>query len=364
MRICLLIPGPLSFTSGGYLYDRHLVEFLRRQGHQVDVASLRPRPYAASLLANLDSRLPRPLELGGYDALLQDELAHPSLFAANAGIRKRLRCPVVSVVHHLLCREPGGRSLFSPVQRAVERRYLESADALVLSSCHARECTRTLLSGLPEHVVAPPGADHAGHALSPHSITQRSDDGPLQLLFVGHVTPRKGLLDSLRTLALIKDVPWELHAAGNIRSDPRYADKVRRFIRQEGLRDRVRILGKVSDEQLQRLYRECHAMYMPFAYEGFGIVFLEAMAAGLPVLARRACGPDEIVRHGENGFLFSPGDHAGPAAKVRELAGDRRRLAAMGLTAGEAFLRHPTWDQSMSRVEAFLAELCRRPGST
>ena len=360
MRICLLIPGSLDAVSGGCLYDRQLVAYLRQLGHRVDVVNLPFRSYAGSLPANLDPRLPRRLARGGYDLLLQDELAHAALFAANPAIRKRLRCPVVPVVHHLFCCEPGQSPLLTPLRRRVERRYLRTADALVLASRHAEQCCRSLLSELPEYVLAPPGADHAGAAAGPEIISNRGrDSDPLKLLFVGNVTARKGLLPALRSLALIPEIAWELHVAGDTRSDPRYMKKARQRVRKWGLSDRVHFRGRVSDSRLQRLYRECHAMYMPYAYEGYGIVFLEALAAGLPVLARQGCGAEEIVRHGENGYLFSPADMDGPATRISELTRYRQRLETMGLAAREAFLRHPSWEQSMDCVEQFLAGLYR-----
>jgi len=364
MRICLLIPGSLDAVSGGCLYDRQLVALLRQRGHQVDVESLPFRSYPGSLPANLDPRLPRRLARGGHDLLLQDELAHAALFTANPAIKQKARCPVVPIVHHLFCCEPEQSPLLAPLRHRMERRYLRTADALVLASRHAEQCCRGLLSGLPEHVLAPPGADHIGPAVTPEHVSRRSDEpGPLKLLFVGNVSARKGLIPALRSLAEIRDTAWELHVAGDLRSAPRYAKAARRCLEQLGLSDRVRLQGRVSDHELRRLYRESHALYMPFAYEGYGIVFLEAMASGLPVLARRGCGAAEIVRHGESGFLLAPEDLDGTAARIRELAGDRERLLAMSHAAREAFLRHPSWEQSMGQVERFLAALCWKNGS-
>jgi len=364
MRICLLIPGSLDAVSGGCLYDRQLVALLRQRGHHVNVESLPLRSYTGSLPVNLDLRLSRRLARGGYHILLQDELAHVALFAANPAIRKRLRCPVVPVVHHLFCCEPEQNPLLAPLRRWIERRYLGTADALVLASRHAAECARDLLTGLPEHVLAPPGADHTGPAVKPELVSSRSrEPGPLKLLFVGHVSARKGLIPALHSLAQIRDTAWELHVAGDTSRDPRYVKKARQYVRKWGLSDRVRFRGRVTDSHLQWLYRECHVLYMPYAYEGYGIVFLEAMAAGLPVLARQGCGAAEIVRHGESGFLIAPGDLDGAAVRIRELAEDRERLPAMSHVAREAFLRHPSWEQSMGRVEGFLSELGRKNGS-
>ncbi len=79
MKLGLVIYGSLDTLSGGYLYDRKLVEYLRAQGDTVEIISLPWRNYAAHLTDNLHFRLPPDLDL-----LIQDELNHPSLISANS----------------------------------------------------------------------------------------------------------------------------------------------------------------------------------------------------------------------------------------------------------------------------------------
>ncbi len=97
MKIGLVIYGSLDALSGGYLYDRKLVEYLRGQGDNVEIISLPWRNYAAHLTDNFHFRLPKSM-----DIMIEDELNHPSLIAANAG---KHFYPVVSLVHHLRCSE-------------------------------------------------------------------------------------------------------------------------------------------------------------------------------------------------------------------------------------------------------------------
>ncbi|MFL7868236.1 MAG: glycosyltransferase family 1 protein, partial [Anaerolineales bacterium] len=79
MKFGLVIYGSLDTLSGGYLYDRKLVEYLRKQGDSVEIISLPWRNYAAHLTDNFHFRLPPDLDL-----LIQDELNHPSLLSANS----------------------------------------------------------------------------------------------------------------------------------------------------------------------------------------------------------------------------------------------------------------------------------------
>src|SRR5512139_3888486 len=100
MHIGLIIYGSLDTLSGGYLYDRKLVEYLRSQRDTVEIISLPWRSYGAHLTDNLWFRLPGhgANRSKKFDILIQDELNHPSLLFAN---RRRHPYPVISLVHHL-----------------------------------------------------------------------------------------------------------------------------------------------------------------------------------------------------------------------------------------------------------------------
>ena len=96
---------------------------------------------------------------------------------------------------------------------------------------------------------------------------------------------------------------------------------------------------------------------MPAQHEGFGIVYLEGMANGLPALASAAGGAVELVTHGQNGYLITPGDTKALAHLIATLNNDRRRLAELGMAAQRTWLAHPTWDEMAERVRAFLLEM-------
>src|SRR6188474_2107419 len=122
MKIGLVIYGSLDTVSGGYLYDRKLVEYLRAQSDTVEIISLPWRNYAAHLTDNLTFRLP-----GNLDILIQDELNHPSLIGAN---QSKHPYPVISLVHHLRCSElrTNWQNAF---YRIIEKKYLNSVDGFI-----------------------------------------------------------------------------------------------------------------------------------------------------------------------------------------------------------------------------------------
>src|SRR6266508_575338 len=145
MRIGLVIYGTLDTMSGGYLYDRKLVEYLRSQGETVEIISLPWRNYAAHLTDNFRIRLPK-----GFDVLIQDELNHPSLLFANRG---KHPYPVISLVHHLRCSElrPKWQNAF---YRMVEQKYLRSVDGFVFNSRTTARAVNNLLKNRKLSIVA------------------------------------------------------------------------------------------------------------------------------------------------------------------------------------------------------------------
>lgn len=362
MHVGLVIYGRLETISGGYLYDRKLVDYLERQGDRVEVISLRWRDYARHLVDNLSPDLYRCLRDARVDVLLQDELNHPSLVWINRRLRRGGRYPIVSLVHHPRSCEPHPRGL-KWIYRQVERAYLSTADRLVLNSETTRHAAADLLGrALPPAVVAYPGGDRFRRGLTEEQIVARAClPGPLRIAFVGNLIPRKGLHVLLDALARLPRDAWELTVVGNPAADPRYTRRIMnhplRSASRAGGPSRgrgVSFLGSISDDELGRVLRSHHVLAVPSTYEGFGIVYVEGMSQGLPALATTAGGASEIITEGENGFLVEPDDPVALAARLTLLYRDRDRLAQMSRAAVARSAALPRWEESMQRIRAAL----------
>jgi glycosyltransferase involved in cell wall biosynthesis len=354
MRIGLVIYGRLDTLTGGYLYDRFLVQALRGRGHRVDVISLAFKPYALCLADNLSRGPAALLTCREWDLVLQDELCHPSLVGINRRIRARCRPAIVGIVHQVLCRQPRGRFL-NFLYGWLERSYLRTTDGLLLTSRFTRDAVRTLIGRNRPMQVAHPGGDRLGRIACERSILERSRRaGPLELVFVGNLSPVKGLDLLLESVSRLPPFMWRLTVAGSLTADPNHARRIRDWVSTRGMGSQVRLLGAVDGEDLRARYNTGQVFVMPFAHEGFGIAALEAMAFGLPVIGSAAGGVREFVRHAENGFLVAARDPAAVRRHLEELHRNRDRLAAMGRAALTTFSAHPTWDRSMKRGCEFL----------
>jgi glycosyltransferase involved in cell wall biosynthesis len=349
MKVGFVVYGDIGTTSGGFLYDRKLIEGLCERGDTVEVIELPWPRYPRGLYEGLTADVDR--FAAGFDVLLQDELAHPTLFGCNARLRSRCDVPIVPVVHHLRCSEAHPRWA-NTCYRAVERRYLAGADAAVCNSAFTRESVRNLAS-LPT-VVAPPAGDRFDPAIDAEAIGARARDGPLKVLFLGSVVPRKGLDSLIEGLSRLPDERWRLRVVGDRDVDPAYTRRVSRMIARYGVGDRTSMLGALSDADLAEALEASHLLAVPSTHEGFGIAYLEGMGFGLPSLATTAGGASEVVTHGETGYLCSPGDVEGICHYLRVLADDRELLAEMSIAARERYEAHPSWAESATQVGTFL----------
>lgn len=348
MRIGLLIYGSLDTLSGGYFYDRRLVEYLRAHGENVEIISLPWRNYLAHLSDNLHFRLPP-----GLDVLIEDELNHPSLLRANV---KPHPYPLVSLVHHLRSSELHP-ALLTWFYRLVERRYLRSVDAFIFNSQTTRAAVQTILGKEPQGPVAYPPTDRFGLALPAELVSARAcQPGPLRLVFLGNLIARKGLHTLLLAIRACRaDV--HLDVIGSPSADPRYAQRMRDLAAEGNLAGRVVFHGALDNSALVEKLRQAHVLAVPSSYEGFGIVYLEGMGFGLPAIGSSAGAAREIISGGSTGCLVANGDSAGLADRIEEYANNRDLLASQSLQALQRYNRQPSWTETAASIHTFLANL-------
>ena len=350
MRIGLIIYGSLDTLSGGYLYDRKLVEYLRAQGDTVEIISLPWRNYAAHLTDNIHFRLPPNL-----DILIQDELNHPSLIAANRG--KHLY-PILSLVHHLRCSE------FRPwwqntIYRMVEKKYLQSVDGFIFNSQTTEKVVNSLIEDSMPSVLAYPPTDRFGNPISEREIIKRAKSNQLRILFLGNVINRKGLHTLLDALLILHPSQFILDIVGSLTSEPDYAKQMQEYVSANNLSSFVLFHGPLDKEPLIEKLRQAHVLVVPSSYEGYGIVYLEGMCFGLPAIGTTSGAASEIINDEIDGFLIEPGNVDSLANRLRLLNETREDLIRMSLAARERYIRQPKWEQTVSQIREFLLKQIR-----
>ncbi|MEX1247750.1 MAG: glycosyltransferase family 4 protein [Anaerolineales bacterium] len=358
MRIGLIIYGRLDQRSGGYLYNRKLVEYLRRRGHRVQVVSLPWQTYWQHLADNFSSELFQHLRKLRVDLLLEDELNHPSLFLLNSQLKKQVSYSIVSIVHLLRATESHPFPL-SWLYRSVERRYLNSVDGFVFNSEDTRRAVGRMLARCKLFVVARPGGDRLHPKMTPAQIRARAKQpGPLRIVFLGNLIRRKAPHLLLAAAARLRgDV--HIDFAGRTDMEPACVRGLQRAVAGHRLQRYVRFHGYLDGPELANLLRRSQVLVMISSYEGFGIAYLEGMGFGLPAVGTRAGAAREIVHHANNGYLIDPGDAGQLTSLLQRLHKDRVLLTRLSLGALETYKKGPGWQGSMQRVENFISRYNR-----
>jgi glycosyltransferase involved in cell wall biosynthesis len=292
-----------------------------------------------------------------FDVLLQDELNHPSLVWLNRRLRRVCRYPIVTIVHLLRCSEP--RSAWqNRLYRWVEQRYLQSVDGCVYNSQTTRAVVEGLVGTSQPGIVAYPGRDHLGATVTAEQLVERARrPGPLQILFIGNLSPLKGLHTLLHAVTRLPSEAWRLTVIGSLTMAPAYVHTLRQQIAQAALGGNVVLLGAIPHAEVATHLARCHVLAVPSFYEAFGIAYLEAMSCGLPVIASTAGAAHELITPGQSGFLITPGDADTLAHHLGTWHGDREQLLRMGLAARQRALAHPTWAESVGRIRGWLQTL-------
>jgi glycosyltransferase involved in cell wall biosynthesis len=335
--LAFAVPGDLDTPTGGYAYDKRMIAELRRLGWDIEVVDLGsefPRPSDAARAAASAKLLALPQGL----PLVIDGLAFGTMFVIAS--RLALRRKLVALVHHPLALESGLTRAEAATFQITERTALRAAGRTVTTS---HTTARVLKShyGVPERrlIVAPPGTDKVAAARGSGGA------GPLVLLAVGAVVPRKGYDVLIAALATLADLPWRLTIAGDRTRDPATVQELESDIARAGLTERITLAGAVPDERLDALYDSADLFVLPSRYEGYGMAFVAAIARGLPVIGTDAGAISEAVP-AEAGILVPPDNVPALAAALYRLITDGRERGRLAAAARIAAAQLPTWADS------------------
>lgn len=344
MHVGVVVPGALEQPTGGYVYDRQLVEYLRGAGDDVTVVTIPGDGETWRVVDNLRPLLVRTLRSLDCDVVVQDTLCRPSLLLLNRFVAS----PTVGLVHLAASGHPDA----SRLERVIERRYLSGLSGLIYNS----ETTKRALDGTisPNHeVVATPGGDRFDRPPSDEAIRERAFEAPLRLLALGSVEPRKGYDTLVEALQQLDPSAYELRILGRVDAHPQFARRLSAQIRRSEVN--ATLTGAVPDDVVQDALGWAHVLVVPSRYEAFGIVYLEAMRFGVvPICTTAGAGPEVV---GEDGIVVPPDDPSALADVLRELSDDRDRLSERAFQARQHFDRFPSWAETMDTVRSFLLDV-------
>ena len=377
MRIALVSPYDFPYPGGVTEHIKHLNRELRRLGHQVTIiapSTSAPErledniirisddifsvPWSGSvarltLSPQVYQRVKHVLAEGRFDIV---HLHEPTVPLLPLAVLRHSRAVNIGTFHAY--RETThygyeyGKGLLDP--------FLDRLDGRIAVSQAARDYIAQYFPG--DYTIIPNGVDTARFGGPSVMPIESLMDGKLNILFVGRLEQRKGFRFLLRAFPYIKAAVPEarLVVVGAFTKEDRAP--FLRYCRTHGLRD-VKFVGFAPADQLPRYYRSAHVFVSPATgYESFGIVLLEAMAAGAPVVASNITGYRSVITPGRDGVLVPPEDPQALGEAVVDLLRDparRERLSA----AGHATAQRYAWPVVTQRIVTYYQSHLDAPGA-
>jgi D-inositol-3-phosphate glycosyltransferase len=393
-------------TGGMNVYVRELTRFLGQAGVHVDVYTRSQDEHVPHVLHDLGygnrvvhvpagPEVPLPKqELAGY---LEDFARGIQDFASRKGIHYDLihshywmsgiaagylqetwHLPIIQMFHTLghvknqIARSPS--EMEGSYRTDGEQKVMDLATRIIAATPSEEEQITSLYHVDAQKItIVPPGVDACHFYPIPPDEAKAAIGLPTEarmLLFVGRIEPLKGVDTLIRAIAVMREqciaslCPYYLSIiGGDPNSDPENIDsemhRLQQLCHELGLDDMVVFLGKRDQTTLAYYYSAAEVLVMPSFYESFGLVALEAMACGTPVVASHTGGLAYLVQDGVTGFTVPGGDVAALADRLTRLIDDPDLRQKLGAQAAE-YARTYAWEKITARIMAVYSDVLEK----
>ncbi|MGP8071616.1 MAG: glycosyltransferase family 4 protein [Thermoplasmata archaeon] len=320
------------------------------------------------------SSMPGPLHypffrnLGAVLAREQPDLVHVHTYGTHqvAVARRhgrRTRTPFILTAHfHPIWSIEGGW-LRHRIRGFYDRRLagpiVRSAARVIVQTHEEERLLRSLGLPMPPVAIIPPGYSPLPAPPAAGAFRARYGIPGPYLLFVGRLASNKGLLTLVDAFAPLarRHPDATLVLVG---TDGGMRATVEERVGALGLTPRVRIVGHVEEESLLAdAYRDARLTVLPSEYEAFGLVLLESLAQGTPVVASRVGGIPEFVEEGRAGLLCPPGDVPAFSEAIRRLWEDEALARSLGRFGRDQVVPRYTWDRLVGQLDQLYQEVRR-----
>lgn len=376
MRIAQVSPWFSPHFGGVETHVRSLSQELARRGHEVTVVTsrhdpslpqeeamdgfrvVRVRPRFIFMRTPIAPRMRASLR----DAAADIVHAHspPPLASRYAGVVASERGIPYVVTYHCDVDLPSafGSLVESVYRRSLGASTLRNAARVIVTTRTYAATSRAVWRYNP--TVIPNAVDHRRFRPDVDGSRIRSTlsippDVPLVLL-VGRIVPHKGIEHFVEAARYVPEARFLIAGEGSL------LEPMKRLAVSMGVSDRVRFVGRVSEARLPEIYAACDVFVLPSVsrLEAFGIVALEAMATGKPVIVADIPGVREMIVDGQDGLLADPVNSMDLAEKIRRLLGDPEARRAMGLRSREKVLASFGIERVTDQIEAVYRSVLER----
>ncbi|NES83002.1 MAG: glycosyltransferase family 4 protein [Moorea sp. SIO1G6] len=355
------LTGAFPPQTGGELYNYKLSQHLEAVGIPQEYVDLHRRrkylrlakiPILGEFLVSLILAM---LLYRCQGILVEDHYFSKYLFLTNI-IQRFFRKGKIIVLVHLFYGYDSKdgfwlRRFFYSIQ---EKSRLSFADLIITSSEYSKQEIVSLGINPQSVYVLSPGLDREKFTISPKT---EKDTTNKKVLCIANYISRKGLLYLIEAFAQIKRHDFTLHLVGNPKNNSVYYKKMLAFVEKQQMTDCVFFHNGADQENIKQLYSTADIFALPSLKETFGIVLIEAMHYGLPIITTNVSAMPELVQDGENGLLVPPANSQRLAQALSKLMANPELRQDMGQKGRERVNNSYHWEQTSAEFLAIVQQL-------
>ncbi|NJL85871.1 MAG: glycosyltransferase family 4 protein [Leptolyngbyaceae cyanobacterium SM1_1_3] len=234
---------------------------------------------------------------------------------------------------------PGVDYRNSPVRLRLRRLMVKWADACITNSQAGRDYLVKLLKAPEDEVFVQPYEVPAADALAESETAIAAPAKRPCFIFVGSVKPRKGVHLLLQACVRLVEQGYQDYSVWIV-GDGEQCDQLQTFCIEQGLTEQVQWLGRVEYDQLGGYFAQADVFVLPTLEDTWGMVVLEAMVLGKPILCSTLAGASELIQDGENGYRFDPRDAEVFAARMQQFIANPALVNEMGKASTAVMSRY------------------------
>lgn len=351
MSILIIYPQLDLAYTGGQIYDFNI--FKNIQNQQKDFETLLDKDLHANNLISYQIALIKNLnKIRKFNTIITNSRLYPKLlflFILLKFIKREIRLVVIH--HHFNYMTQHG--LKRCIHKFLETSFLRKSDVVIIPSPYIKSLMQKYLPAVNTKYIE---LAFDINISSPTStkITKKKN----HLLFVGTIERRKGIsyLISMTEFLVNKKLNFHLDIVGNI-SSQKYYNSLLEQIERKNLNSYITFHGRISEEELNRLYSASEIFVFPSLHEGYGIVILEAMSHSIPVVAFNNSAMPYTIKHMVNGMLVDNKDSDDFNDKVLQLMKNRKLLEQLSLNAYKTYEGSRKKEEMDFEISSFIKSL-------
>lgn len=292
-RVLVIYPNYGKVITGGHVYDHYFIEHLRLNKN-LNIDIYEKDPVCKSIIAYMFvfSKLTNLCKQ--YDIVISNSRNYSRLLLLFSIIRLFSKTKLILFHHHFSFMIEKRFNRF--VHKLFEFSFISLSNSVIVPSPYVKDQMNSFFPNKNIHFIS----------LAFNDNKQRESTllNNNNLLYVGTIEPRKGIKYLLKSLALLKqeNISFKLTLAGTI-TDMNYFNELKLFIKENDLEDFISFIGRVPVSDLEILYQNASCFVFPSLHEGYGMVLIEAMSYGVPVIGFNNSAIPYTLKHNKNGLL-------------------------------------------------------------